>query len=225
MRFCDKCKVNIADELNNCPLCGRDISLKKNEETSQSFLCYPDNKIWVDKRNFALKIVLWSVIFATLLSCFAEIFLLKTFHYNFYVLTGLFLFIFDIILPLKNHWSFASVSTVAGVSICLYILFIELFTNTFGWGLNYAIPFGLLFMSIYSTTIIFVRNYYQGIEFVISLLIFSILSIAVFLYNTFSAGVVWRSLVSFLTSLTCFIFFLCFKFKRVKQAFKKSFFI
>ena len=43
----------IADNINHCPLCGRDIS-GHEPVLEETFECYPNNKIWVDKRNFSI---------------------------------------------------------------------------------------------------------------------------------------------------------------------------
>lgn len=223
MKHCDKCDVNILDDISNCPLCGRDISNKA--ETSQNFLCYPNNKQWKDRRNLIVNIFLWFVIIGTVLSGVVELLIFKQYRYNFYVLTGATLAVVDIILPIKYRWSFNAISIVASLTLCAYILFLELFTGSFGWGVYYVIPLFLLFMTLYSLTIILIRNYYKRFEFVISLLIITILSIALFLYNYISKGVVWPSLVIFLTSVTCFVFLLIFRFRKVKQALEKSFFI
>lgn len=222
MRHCDKCDVDIADEINNCPLCGRDIS---NENTEQSFLCYPDNKVWKNRRNTIINILFWTSIIGMIISIFVELLIFHKVHYNWYVITGVALFILCFIMPMKFRWSFSAVSLIDGLTICAYILFLEFFTNSFGWGLNFVIPLFILFMSLYSTFIIILRNYYRGYEFVVCLLTFAILSIVVFLYNLLSNLVVWPSLVAFLTSVTCFVGFLIFRFKKVKNELEKSFFI
>lgn len=223
MRHCDKCNVDIVDEITNCPLCGRDVS--NGEEITKNFTCYPSNKIWIDKRNTLTNWLLLIVIIGTIISGIIELLIFKRYHYNFYVLTGAILALFDVILPIKHRWSFSALSIVVSISICAYILFLELFTNSFGWGVYYAIPLFLLFTTLYSLTIILIRNYYRGFEFVISLLVFAILSTVLFIFNYISKGVVWPSLVAFLTSVTCFVVFLIFRFKKVKQTLEKSFFI
>lgn len=222
MRHCDKCEVDIADDITNCPLCGRDVS---NNQSETKLLCYPNNKVWKHKRNFVMNFLLWIVIIGTVLTISVELIIFHKLHFSYYVLTGAILAIFDIILPIKKRWCFSAVNAVVGVSICLYLIFLELFTHTFGWGLNYAEPFFILFMSLYSTIIIFARNYYKGFEFIVPLIIFLIISTIVFIVNISMHFVLWPSLVAFLTSITCFVFVLIFKFKRVKQELQKSFFI
>ena len=222
MRHCDKCGVDIMDDVNNCPLCGRDIS---TENKVESFLCYPDNKVWQSKRNTLISLMFWASIIGMLISIFVEWLIFKHISYNWYVITGVAMFILTVVLPLKFRWSFSFVCLFVGICLCAYILFLELFTNSFGWGLFIAIPFFIMFMSLYSTFVMVLRNYYKGYDFVICLLTFAALSIAVFLYNILSGGLMWPSLVSFLTSVTCFIFILIFRFKSVKKQFEKKFFI
>ena len=223
MRHCDKCDVDIVDEINNCPLCGRDVS-NGSEVMTQSFKCYPDNKVWISKRNATINVTFWLTMIFMVISIFVELLLFKRIHYNWYVVTGVALFVIDFIMPMKFRWSFFAVAIVGVISICAYIIFLELFTNSFGWGLHYAIPMFILFATLYSTSIILSRNY-QKYEFVICLLNFAILSLGVFLFNLFTKAVIWPSLVAFLTSTTCFTGFLMFRFRHVKNELEKSFFI
>ena len=65
MRHCDKCDVDVLDDISNCPLCGRDIS--NGTDVSQTFLCYPNNKQWVDKRNLIVNILFCFVIIGTVM--------------------------------------------------------------------------------------------------------------------------------------------------------------
>ena len=222
MLHCDKCNVDIADDINNCPLCGRDL---ENKSETESFKCYPDNKIWISKRNLLVKSLFWFTIIGVIISVFLELLFFNRLWYNWYVITGEALFLINVVAPLKFRWSFSAISLIVSITICLYVLFLELFTNSFGWGLNYAIPMFLLFCTLYTTMIIVTRNYYQGYDFVVCLLVLAILSVALFLYNILSGGIVWPALVAFLTSVTCFISFLIFRFKKVKGQIEKKFFI
>lgn len=222
MNHCDKCDVDVVDNVNHCPLCGRNIA--KQHIVTESFECFPDNKTWQSKRKLVTNILLAIILIGVAVSTFLDLLLNKTITYSPFVWTGAGLAILDIILPIKNYWSFPVVNTVCAISIGAYILFLELFTNTFGWGLNYVIPFFLLFMTIYSVIIIWTRNYFKGIEFVIPLMIFCILSVASFFVTYFCKFVYWPALVSAITSLVLFVFILIFRFKRVQQEFHKSFF-
>ena len=222
MNHCDKCNVDIVDNVNHCPLCGRNVS--KEHIATESFECYPDNKTWQSKRNLVTNIFLFVILIGSIISTFLDLFLHKTITYSPFVWTGAGLAILDIILPIKKYWSFPVVSTVCAISIVAYILFLELFTGTFGWGLNYVIPFFLLFMTIYSCIIIWTRNYFKGFEFVIPLMIFCIMSIAIFFVNYFCGFVAWPALSVAITSLVLFVFILIFRFKKVQQEFHKSFF-
>ena len=222
MKHCDKCNVDILDNVNHCPLCGRNVS--KEPVLTESFECFPDNKVWQNKRNIAIKLWFFVVVIGTLISTFVDLLLNRSITYSPFVWTGAGLMILDIILPIKKYWSFPAVSTVCAVSICAYILFLEFFTHTFGWGLIYVLPFFLLAMTIYCFLIIFVRNYFRGVEFVIPLLIFCIMSIAIFFVNYFCGFVFWPALVTMVTSLVSFVLILILRFKKVQQEFQKSFF-
>lgn len=224
MRHCDKCNVDIADKIDHCPLCGRNI-VGGDEQTVQQFECFPDNKIWQSKRSTILNAIFLILLIGTIVATAVDLIVNKKITYCPFVWTGALLVLIDVILPAKESFSFSSVSTICALSICAYILFLEFFTHTFGWGLQYAIPFFLLAMTLYSTTIIVVRQYYKGFDFIIPLVIFVILSIANFLVNYFCGFVYWPALVSFLSSTSIFLFILIFRFKKVREQFKKSFFV
>lgn len=224
MKHCDKCDVQIADNINHCPLCGRDIS-GHEPVLEETFECYPNNKIWVDKRNFSINLLLVLVLIGTAICIGLDLFFNKNLTFSWYVITGVLIFVVDIILPLKKRWCFSAVSTIVAISICAYILFIELYTQTFGWGLIFVIPFFLLFMCLYSTSIILARNYYKGFDFFVPLIIFTCMSIAVFIFNLVSGYTLWPSLVVFLTSIVCTILIVIFRFKKVKQQIEKNFFV
>lgn len=222
MKHCSKCDINIADNINNCPLCGKDLHQPEQE---QSFCCYPNNKIWHHNRNFTINLLLIIVLIGTALCLAVDLFINRTISFTWYTISGCILFIIDIYLPIKKQWSFATISTIVGLSVGCYILFIELFTGTFGWGVNYAIPFFLLFMCLYSTIIVFIRNYYKGLEFVLPLIIFTICVTVVFIVNYCLNFVIWPSFAVFLTSVTLLILVIIFKRKKVKQELSKSFFV
>lgn len=222
MKHCDKCNVNIADNINNCPLCGKDLSAFTKDE---NFVCYPNDKVWHDKRKLTLNILLFIALIGTVLCLCVDLFFNHRLTYSWYVITGCLIFVVDIYYPIKKQWSFSTISTIVGISVCLYILFLELFTHTFGWGVNYVIPFFILFMSCYSTIIVFIRNYYKGFEFVLPLIIFTILSAVTFVVSYFLKLVIWPSFSTFLASLTLLILVLIFKQKKVKQELGKSFFV
>ena len=130
MKHCDRCDVDIADNIKNCPLCGRDISAESDDEL-ESFVCYPDNKIWFSKRNTVLNTSFLIILIGVIVSIVTELIIFHRFSYNWYVLTGAMMFTLNILMPLKFRWSFSNVSIVSGLSICAYILFLELFTGTF----------------------------------------------------------------------------------------------
>ena len=59
MKHCNKCDAHIADNINNCPLCG---SYLAENSAEQNFCCYPNDKIWYDKRKLTLNILLFIVL-------------------------------------------------------------------------------------------------------------------------------------------------------------------
>ena len=72
MKHCDRCDVDIADNIKNCPLCGRDISAESDDEL-ESFVCYPDNKIWFSKRNTVLNTSFLIILIGVIVSIVTEL--------------------------------------------------------------------------------------------------------------------------------------------------------
>ena len=67
MRHCDKCNVDIADKIDHCPLCGRNI-VGGDEQTVQQFECFPDNKIWQSKRSTILNAIFLILLIGTIVA-------------------------------------------------------------------------------------------------------------------------------------------------------------
>ena len=222
MLHCNNCKIDIADNLQKCPVCEKKL---KNNLKKQQFVCYPDNRAWIDKRNNVLKSLAYILTFFSFLCIIVDIIVNKHLSFSFYVLASYVIVMLDIIFPLKKYWSFSSTSTVVGISLSCYVLLVEWFTNSFGWGLNYVVPLFLMFMSIYSSSIIFSRNYYKGFEFALPLIIFNVLALVLFVVSLLLNVILWPSLMCFLTSIILLICVLIFRTKKVRQELEKSFFV
>lgn len=223
MKRCEKCGVDIADMINHCPVCGK--ALEPAQTDSQQFANYPNNKIWIDRRNLVLKILLFIALAGTILSIAVDLFFNRTLAFSWYVITGFALFFVCIYLPLKKHWSFSTSSTVVGITLCAYIVFLELYTQTFGWGVNYVLPFFLLAMSAYCCVIVFSRNYFKGFEFFFPLSIYAFLSTANFVVCYCLNLVIWPSFSCFLASITMVALSFVFRYRKVKRELEKSFFV
>ena len=113
MKHCIKCDAHIADNINNCPLCGKDLV---DSTPEQSFKCYPNDKTWHDRRNLAINILLFIVLAGTAICLIVDLFLNHNITFTWYTISGCLLFVVDIYLPIKKQWSFATISTIVGIS-------------------------------------------------------------------------------------------------------------
>ena len=85
MKHCSKCDIHIADDINNCPLCGRDLA---EPSQTQSFTSYPNNKTWYDKRKMALNILLFVVLIGTAICLAVDLFVNRAITYTWYTISG-----------------------------------------------------------------------------------------------------------------------------------------
>lgn len=215
---CSNCKLDIQNG-SHCPLCGKFLN-----DSSDNVSNYPAYTKWKRYRQNVINSLLWFFVLAIVISVTVNLIISQTVSWSAYVIASTLLTILVVILPLKFNWSFAGFSAVCSFSIFAFLFFLDAFTGFAGWAINYAIPMFLLFMAVYSTIIIFSRNYIAP-EFSIPLLILFILSTAMFVYALIAHNVLWTSLTAFAFCSTALIASLIFRFKRIKNAFEKSFFV
>lgn len=220
--FCDKCSISLDENLTHCPLCGRCVDEKPNR--TASFKNYPTNEKWTNKRNMALSLTFWLIVISCVLAISSELILLRQFWWSWYVITSSILAIICIYLPIKQRWSYASTSAIVTIFVSAYILFLELFTNSFGWGLCYTIPMFILFMSVNSLTTMIVRKN-NRLEFLLPLFICALISTAIFIFIFVKGYTIWPALTTFFTTWTLFVLLMIIRFKRVKKEFQKNFYV
>lgn len=221
MRYCDKCKLNIEDHLNYCPLCGRCVG----DSTSKSVL---KNYPTVDKpkvsNNYTIHVVTWSLILINILALALELIISQSINYYWHILAVTLLIMFGVLSPIKRSWSFNGSLSVFMVMLSGYLLFLELYTFSYGWGVQYVIPLFVFAIAIYEIIMTSIQKF-NRLESISVLITCFLESLGVFLYNYLTSSITWPSLIgTFISFAFLFVLFIA-KYKKTRKELQKSFHI
>ncbi|PKK96011.1 MAG: hypothetical protein CVV59_00800 [Tenericutes bacterium HGW-Tenericutes-4] len=108
--------------------------------------------------------------------------------------------------------------------ITLYIIFLENYTNSFGWGITFAIPLFALAFSIYNFGMI-LTNIKQRCDYILPMLILLTISTICFIVNYVGGYTLWPSLAAFLALITFTFISFIFHSNLILRALAKKFHI
>lgn len=218
---CDKCNVELENGLKYCPLCGRCLNENITESSS---INYPKIVKKINKRKLSLSLVFWTLFLTLILSIASELILYKHWSWNWYVMLSWFLFISLIYLPIKNRWSYSSISAVLAIFLSGFLIFLEYYTNSFGWGLIYAVPGVILAISIFNFISLLARKQ-NRFELLVPLALLFLVSLGFFIYSFVKGYTIWPILSTLFSNLAfVFIIFVIY-FRRAKKEFVKTFYV
>ena len=219
MKHCDFCNVDIIDKKSNCPLCGKSL----DNEAANKNKFYPQYAFEPDRREPAIKILEKLSLLAVVLSMAVNLFTDHTISWALYVIIGFFLLYVLILRPIRKQYSLAQILTALVFYLTAFMLFLELYTHTWGWGVMYAIPFTWLGFAILSGIFTLARGYvnFEMFKPMFMLLLLSLISFI--LLMCFDCPTVWPTLVAFLVSATEIILMFMFRFKRSVRSIKRDF--
>ena len=218
--YCDICNVELDAKLINCPICGRNINNYSNPVHS-STSTYPKTKTISNKPSLTqiLRISLLCLLF---IGIAIEFFLTNAVYYSWYGILG-FLFVnFAIILPIKHKFSLSTINIILLISTISYLLFIELFSNSLGWGVQYTIPFILIAFCVYNV-ILMVSKGYLNFDFLLPILLSSLISTIILIICYVNKFILWANLSAFLLTWVITLFLILLKYKKFKNNIKKKF--
>ena len=216
MNKCDRCNVEIVAS-KFCPLCGRCVSEKDNFSK-----VYPDAIPEKVGAKYALRIVFGVLLLLNLLAVALELIITKTFYYSWHILVPSILLYFCVYFPIKKHWSLTGVINISLFMLSGYVIFLELFTKTYGWGLYYVIPFVLLGSIILCLIYMWISKF-NKVDMQVTLIVSSLLSLADFLYVYLTKGVYWPATTSLLTGFAIVFILFVIKSRRAKKNLQKNF--
>lgn len=206
--YCNKCNVELERSVSHCPLCGKCINEKLvgKEILHENFPT--DHKFQKDKKE-ALRATAFLLILANFLTVFSELLLEGDINFSIYVAVSTIFAFFGIIIPIRNNWSLVNYHSIFYVTVTLYIVFLENYTNSFGWGITYVIPFFATVFSVYNFAMV-LSNIKNRSEYILPIIILATIATISFALNYFGNFTLWPSFVAFLTTISvisvCFIF-------------------
>ena len=211
-RRCTKCKIDVANDLSNCPLCGKYLlNESKNEKievNKYSFPVYSMNDIFRAKWVNIIRIFFWLAGGI----CLLVNLIFKTTPYYFpYVITGLTMVMRVFIAPFSKKESYLKSITTASIVLSLFLIFVDAYDSytlgtVFGWGMSYSAPL-LLAATVVASSIICLSSRRYEIDMMKSVCILMIYSIIYFLVVMFAFPdlALWPSLVFMLVSIGWFL--------------------
>ena len=142
MKHCNFCDVDIEDKKVHCPLCGKCI----DEEDAKLGIgnhsdIYPDFKYTSNHTKVLVcKIITNSLFIATLISIIVDLLINKTMHFSLIVLIAFLCSYFSILRPIRKNMPLETMFISISLFATLFIVFMELYTHTLGWGISYTAP-------------------------------------------------------------------------------------
>lgn len=219
MNFCDNCKVRVKKG-SNCPLCGKSVCEEGDEVFEKSFPKYA--VVSMDRVEPVCSILTKLLIWMVIISFALELFVLKTVNISLYVLVGAIYIFFVVLQNIKKRNSFANIMTSVAFFTPLLILFIELKTASFGWGMCYVAPFLWLAVCVFGVVVMLIRNWID-FEMFKPMILIAVLSTILIIVLMCLDAVSWPTLVIFLTSWSLILFMFMFRFRRTVRSLQKDF--
>lgn len=216
---CPNCKVNVDKNHNHCPLCGKHINSEAVEEQNRKFPIY---KPKLDKREPITSIFIKLILLSIIVCIGVDLFITANITFSLYVLVGGIYTILVVLLPIFKKYSLAKVFTSLVIYTAGVMLFCELITHSWGWGVCYAIPGFWILMSIISGIFMLAFGY-VNFEMFRPMLFISILSTISLIFLMCYSQVYWLMLVSTFVSWVEIALMFMFRFKRSIRTLGKDF--
>ncbi|MBQ8762077.1 MAG: hypothetical protein IJZ26_02000 [Clostridia bacterium] len=220
MKTCPNCKVSVKGG-NYCPLCGKciDEEISENKKTGN----FPDYAPTLVDHSESVWKILSKLAFWGIIVCMAiNLFLNKTVSWSLYVLFSLLYLHLVVFHSIYKKMSFANIITKIAIYTPCLLLFLELYTGSWGWGMCYAVPFLWLALTI-TSAVLMIANGWVNYEMFKPTLTMAILSTILLGLLFGFKEVFWPILITFFVcwSLICFMFM--FRFKRTVRSIQKEF--
>lgn len=219
MDICENCKVEVEDKKSNCPLCGKAV----NKDCTRANMYYPQYQPMIDKHEPIVSILQKLSLLALFICIIVDLFITKSLGWSLYVIAGVMLTIAVVLRAILKKDGIASVLTRLAFWLTGFLVFIELYTHTWGWGVQYAIPFMWVAICITFGLTILIQGYvnFEMFKPLILILIFSVTSFLLLFF--LKCDILWPTLTALLLSLSEFILMFMFRFKRSIRSLKRDF--
>jgi hypothetical protein len=218
MSRCNRCKIEVRDDIEICPLCK--CVLEKTENVGNT---YPNVRISTKKINLIIRIYIFLAILAEVLLVFINY---KTFKETYWsVITGGALLYILIVLKsvFEDSMEYRRKSIIPVITGILYVILIDIMTGFHGWSLNYVLPGGIMLVN---TAIIFImlinsRNWQSYLLFQMITILWSI--VPFILYKIGIITYIMVSLVALAYSVFLFLGTMIIGGRRAETELKRRF--
>lgn len=219
MSKCEFCQVEIEDNKINCPLCGKCVSADAENEN----MFYPKYSRVFDKREPTVKVLEKLLLLSVIICGVVDLLFAHTISWSLYVFIGAFLGWVLVLRPIKKQFNLAQILTCVVFWLTMFMLFLELYTATWGWGVRYAIPCMWLGFGV-ATGLLTIINGYVNFEMFKPMFMILFLSVvALICLLCFDSVVLWPTVVAFLVSVSEILLMFMFRFKRSLRSLKRDF--
>ncbi len=219
MDKCENCNVEIEDKKSNCPLCKKAV----NSEGVSNNLFYPRYQPIIDKHEPIVSILQKLAVLALVICIVVDLFITKTLGWSLYVVAGVLLCVAVVLRAILKKDGIAQILFRLSFWLTGFLIFIELYTHTWGWGVQYAIPFMWVAICLSFGGVILISGY-VNFEMFKPLILIIIMSLTSFLLLFFlKCDILWPTLVALLLSASEFVLTFMFRFKRSIRSLKRDF--
>ncbi|PKK96114.1 MAG: hypothetical protein CVV59_00275, partial [Tenericutes bacterium HGW-Tenericutes-4] len=135
-QLCDSCKVQLEDTVSHCPLCGKCVRVI--EKTTHEH--FPSDEVFKNKKEKALRATTLLLLLVNAICLFVDLIMFKTLSWSLHILAASTFAYIGVIRPIHQNWRLVNYHSIFYIMITLYIIFLENYTNSFGWGITFAIP-------------------------------------------------------------------------------------
>lgn len=216
MKKCNKCKVNISNDIDNCPLCNQELE-KINDDFE---IDYPE-KYKLPFNGFVLKLISFISISISLICLAINISFSPKLLWSILVIYCLLYLWLNIHYAMKPNKNFAMFILIQVVGISILTFLIDYLFTKGRWSINYVIPLLFILGSSIISLICIIKPMkfynYNLYQFVVIILSFCPM-ISVLLNIT---TVLWPSLLATIYSVITLLGMFIFADKKTKHEIKK----
>lgn len=142
MKYCPKCKVNIAQHLTYCPLCQSELIEKDslNNDIPETESIFPNTYEIYTSHHMVLKIVGFIALSISIICIFAN-FLFPAKVWWSLVVTGTMLCTWcSLAVAISKRRNILKYLLYQSIIICIFAVFIDIFTGFTGWSITFVLP-------------------------------------------------------------------------------------
>jgi len=222
-QFCKYCNVALETTVSHCPLCGKCVN-EQLEGKKNLHEHFPSDNVFKMSKQKALKAIVLLLLLGNAICLFVELLLYKTVSWSLHILVASVFSYIGIIRPINQNWRLVNYHSILYIMFTGYIIFLENYTNSFGWGLIYVIPIFVLTFSINNFTMI-LSNIKNRFDYFLPMLILLTISIITFIICYAGNFTLWPSLSAFLATISFTFISFIFHSTKILGALAKKFHI